>query len=80
MSFPSELFNCHPVPNKMNHNAKRPPHPWGGDVESDWLDFDSLSPLVNELNAAIVQAGRWTIIQGCNSIAQVKIRLSFCRL
>ena len=71
MSFPSELFNCHTVPNKMNHNTKQQPYPWGGDVESDWLDFDSLSPPVSEPNASIVQAGRWTIIQGRNSIALV---------
>ena len=71
MTFPSELLSGHSVPNKMNHNTKQPLF-WGGDIENDWLDFDSLSPLVNELNATIVQAGRWTIIQGRNSIVQIK--------
>ena len=59
MSLPSELFSSCPVPNKMNHDPKQP---WS-ECESDWLDFDSLSPMVNELKASILQAGRWTIIQ-----------------
>ena len=61
MSLPNELLSSHPIPNKMNRDVKQP---WS-DCEIDWLDFDSLSqsPLVLELKASVVQAGRWTIIQ-----------------
>ena len=71
MTLPSELLSSHPL--KMNDDTKQP---WG-DGESDWLDLDSLSPLALELKASVVQAGKWTIIQGSDSIEKIS-NLSFC--
>ena len=57
MSLPTELLSSQPI--KMNNDTNQP---WS-DSERDWLDFDSLSPLVHELNASVVQTGKWMVIQ-----------------
>ena len=57
MSLPTELLSSQPI--KMNNDTNQP---WS-DSERDWLDYDSLSPLVHELNASVVQTGKWMVIQ-----------------